>query len=208
MYRYKKNITILLLSSVILTVSCFNLKGLQINRIASTPAFQLRFMEECASLDASSFMGMVTEASSGQRVVDYNLLERKAKYALSQEDYEVLLRIVEAEAGCEDMKGKMLVAGVIMNRVESNKFPDTVKEVVFQRENGVAQFSPISDGRYNQVTISDETKEAVKRVIYGEDITKGALYFASRKYADPERMKWFDDSLTLLFSYGGHEFFS
>ena len=49
---------------------------------------------------------MIEEASSGQRVVDYNVLERKAKYSISQEDYEVLLCIVEAEAGCEDMKGK------------------------------------------------------------------------------------------------------
>lgn len=208
MYKYKKNITILLLCSMILSISCFNLKSLQINRIASTPAFQIRFMEECASLDASSFIGMIEEASSGQRVVDYNVLERKARYSISQEDYEVLLRIVEAEAGCEDMKGKMLVAGVIMNRVESSQFPDTVKEVVFQRENGVAQFSPISDGRYEQVKVTEETKEAVERVLCGEDITEGALYFAARKYADPERMKWFDDSLTLLFSYGGHEFFS
>lgn len=207
MYKYKKSITMLLLCNVIIAVSCFNLKGLQMNRVASTPAFQIRFMEECASLDASRFVGMVAEVSSGQRVVDYHVLEQKDRYSLSQEDYEVLLRIVEAEAGGEDIRGKMLVAGVIMNRVESGKFPDTVKEVVFQRENGVSQFSPISDGRYEKVTVSEETKEAVERVLCGEDITEGALYFAARKHADPERMKWFDDSLTLLFSYGGHEFF-
>lgn len=205
---YKKNITILLLCNVILAVSWFNIKGIQINRVAATPAFQVRFLEECASLDASSFMGMVAQASSGQRVVDYNVIERKAKYNLSKEDYDILLRIVEAEAGCEDVKGKMLVAGVVLNRVESKKFPNSVKEVVFQRENGASQFSPISDGRYYHVKISEETAQAVERVVYGEDITQGALYFASRKYADPERMKWFDNSLTLLFTYGGHEFFS
>ena len=201
MYKYKKSITILMLCQMIFAVCWFNLKELKINRIASTPAFQIRFMEEQADLDASSFMGMVTEASSGQRV------ERKAKYALNQEDYDILLRIVEAEAGCEDIKGKMLVAGVIMNRVESGRFPDSVKEVVFQRGNGTVQFSPVKDGRLDRVKVSEETKEAVERVLYGEDITEGALYFAARKYADPERMKWFDNSLTLLFSYGGHEFF-
>ena len=207
MYKYKKSITALLLCNVIFAVSWFTVKELQINRIASTPAFQIRFMEEQAGLDASSFMGMLTEASSGQRIVDYNVLERKAKYTLSQEDYDVLLRIVEAEAGCEDIKGKMLVAGVVMNRVESSKFPDTVKEVVFQKGNGTVQFSPVRDGRLEKVKVSEETKAAVKRVLSGEDITEGALYFAARKYADPERMKWFDNSLTLLFSYGGHEFF-
>lgn len=208
MKTYKKNMVILLLLSAVLSVSWFNVKELQINRIAATPAFQIRFLEECASLDSVSFIRMVKKAASGQRVVDYNVIERKAKYALSREDYEVLLRIVEAEAGGEDIKGKMLVAGVVMNRVDNEKFPDTVKGVVFQREHGVSQFSPVADGRYEKVRISEETREAVERVIYGEDISGGALYFAARKYADPEKMKWFDDRLTLLFTYGGHEFFS
>ena len=162
MYKYKKSITILLLCNMVLALCWFNLKGLQFNRIASTPAFEIRFMEDCASLDAADFVGMVVQASSGQRVVDYTMLEREPEHKLSEEDYEILLRIVEAEAGCEDIKGKMLVAGVIMNRVESSLFPDTVKEVVFQRENGVAQFSPISDGRYETVRVSEETREAVK----------------------------------------------
>lgn len=208
MNKYKRNLTILLLCNAVLVVSCFLVKELSFHRIAATPAFQIRFLEECASLDAASFMGMLTEASSGQRVVDYNVLERKPEYLLAKEDYETLLKIVEAEAGGEDMKGKMLVAGVVMNRVESSEFPDTVREVVFQREKGVSQFSPISDGRFYRVQPSEETKEAVKRVLSGEDITEGALYFAARKHADPERMKWFDNSRTLLFSYGGHEFFS
>ena len=208
MRTYKKNIIILLLCNMTFIASWFSVKELQINRIASTPAFQIRFLEDCAELDSVSFIRMVTRASSGQRVVDYNILERKPKYSISKEDYDILLKIVEAEAGGEDITGKMLVAGVVMNRVESSKFPDTVKEVVFQREKGVSQFSPIADGRYEKVCVSDSTIEAVEKVIYGEDITKGALYFASRKYADPEKMKWFDNSLTLLFSYGGHEFFS
>lgn len=207
MLKYKRNITMLLLCNVIFLVSWFTLKELQMNRVASTMAFQIEFMEDCAEMDESSFIGMVEEASSGQRVVDYSVLERKAKYELSEEDYEVLLQIVEAEAGCEDIKGKMLVAGVVMNRVGNSQFPDSVKEVVYQKLHGVAQFSPVANGRMGRVSISDETREAVKRVLYGEDITEGALYFASRKYADPELMKWFDNSLTLLFSHGGHEFF-
>ena len=35
----------------------------------------------------------------------------------------------------------------------------------------------------------------------------GALYFAARKAANPDNMKWFDRNLTRLFAYGGHEFF-
>ncbi|MBQ8591521.1 MAG: cell wall hydrolase [Lachnospiraceae bacterium] len=204
---YKKYVTILLLGHMILAVSWLNVKGITVNRIASTAAFQLRFMEDFEEVEETSLACMVKRAASDQRVVDCDVLEREMLYELSEEDYEVLLRIVEAEAGCEDVKGRMLVAGVILNRVTSDKFPDTVKQVVFQQENGVAQFSPIKDGRYYNVCVSDETIEAVTRVLYGEDLSEGALYFASRKYANPERMQWFDNHLTLLFSYGGHEFF-
>ena len=114
----------------------------------------------------------------------------------------------EAEAGCEDEDGKLLVANVILNRLNSEKFPDSITEIVFQRENGVSQFSPIADGSYYKVSVSEETVEAVGRALAGEDISRGALYFAARKYADSESMRWFDEKLTLLFRHGGHEFFS
>mgnify|MGYP002610956818 CR=1 FL=1 len=55
---------------------------------------------------------------------------------MSDEDYDTLLRIVEAEAGSEDIKGRVLVANVIMNRVKSEDFPNTVTEVVWDNSDG------------------------------------------------------------------------
>ena len=165
--------------------------------------------EESLLADKESIiMGIASRTSSGQRVVDCSELQRESKYRLEQADLEVLLRIVEAEAGCEDEDGKLLVANVILNRLNSDRFPDSITEIVFQRENGVAQFSPTVDGSYNKVQISEETVNAVGRALAGEDISQGALYFAARKYADSESMRWFDEKLTLLFRHGGHEFFS
>lgn len=203
---YKKFGTLLILGQLILFAACWSLKEIQINRIASTPAFQLQFMEDFMSLEEKSFSETVRRAASGQRKVDYHILEKENK--LDAEEYQILLKIVEAEAGGEDIKGKILVANVVLNRVESDKFPDTVKEVVYQKENNLYQFSPMHDGRFRQVKISEETIEAVDRAVNGEDLSQGALFFAARKSADPEKMKWFDNHLTRLFSYGGHEFFS
>lgn len=152
-------------------------------------------------------LGIADVAVSGQRVVDYRMVEQKLIYDLDESDLEVLLRIVEAEAGCEDEDGKLLVANVVLNRVNSDKFPETVTDVVFQQEKGVTQFSPVANGSYYRVRISEETVNAVERALMGEDISDGALYFAARKYADSEKMKWFDENLTFLFSHGGHEFF-
>lgn len=126
---------------------------------------------------------------------------------LSETDKNVLLRIVEAEATGEDITGKMLVANVILNRVKSDQFPDTVEQVVFQRKGNKYQFSPIRDGRYYEVSISEETKEAVERVLNGEDQSQGALYFMSRRYADSSNVRWFDNNLTKVMTYGTHEFF-
>lgn len=126
---------------------------------------------------------------------------------LSRADYEALLRIVEAEAGTEDDRGKLLVANVVLNRVEDVAFPDSVKQVVYQTAGGVAQFSPVADGSIDSVSVSQQTIRAVDRALEGEDISGGALYFAARQAADPEKMAWFDNHLTHLFSYGHHEFF-
>jgi N-acetylmuramoyl-L-alanine amidase len=126
---------------------------------------------------------------------------------LSVEDQEVLQRIVEAEATGEDIKGRILVANVILNRVNSKTFPDTVKGVVFQKTGSTYQFSPIKDQRYWSVTISKKTITAVEKVMDGEDYSKGALYFSARSKAEKKSMSWFDNNLEFLFKYGGHEFF-
>ena len=131
----------------------------------------------------------------------------KTPLIITEEDKEVLLRIVEAEATAEDVKGRMLVANVILNRVLSSKFPDNITDVVFQNNGRTYQFSPIKDGRYWSVTVSDKTREAVERVLNGEDYSQGALYFAARALANPNSMSWFDRELTRLFRYGVHEFF-
>ena len=133
------------------------------------------------------------------------LEERRIK--LSETDKNALLRIVEAEATGEDIKGKMLVANVILNRVNDDEFPDSVEGVVFQKKGKSYQFSPLSDGRYYKVSISDETREAVERVLNGEDESQGALYFMSRRYASAKNARWFDNNLTKVLTYGTHEFF-
>lgn len=145
--------------------------------------------------------------SNGARGVTSAQSASELVYQLCEEDYDILLRIVEAEAGGEDEDGKLLVANVVLNRVNNEQFPDTVSEVVQQQSKGVTQFSPVATGSIWKVTISQETIDAVQRALEGEDISQGALYFAARKYADKDRMRWFDENLTFLFSHGGHEFF-
>ena len=126
---------------------------------------------------------------------------------LSDKEYGILTRIVEAEAGNMDKKSKILVANVILNRVEHDAFPDTVEEVVFQNVNGAIQFSPVADGRYYTVKITESTKESVDRALAGEDYSEGALYFMERSMSAASNVNWFDTCLTKLFKYQSHEFY-
>ena len=126
---------------------------------------------------------------------------------MSDEDYETLLKIVEAEAGGEDDIGKILVANVIFNRIEHPEFPSTVTEVVWQNVAGSPQFSPTVDGRIHTVTVSEETREAVNRAIDGEDYSQGALYFVEESTADQDNVKWFKSDLKYLFKHGVHTFY-
>lgn len=146
---------------------------------------------------------IMPEAVSGRRIVVEQSVEREMAYHLSDQDYQTLLRIVEAEAGCEDENGKLLVANVVLNRVNSSRFPSTVYGVVYQAN----QFTPAYNGRLQSVRVSEETKQAVERALYGEDISGGALYFVSSSIAGTEKSSWFYTSLTHLFDHGRHSFF-
>lgn len=131
---------------------------------------------------------------------------------LNKEEYNALLRIVEAESGCEDIVGRILVANVILNRVASSTFPNTVEKVVTQTHYGslglTYQFTPAKPGgTYHTAVPSADTIKAVDRALAGEDYSGGAMYFAARSYANSKHMSWFDKNLTRLFEHGGHEFY-
>ncbi len=121
----------------------------------------------------------------------------------TEEDYQALCRIVEAEAtGC-DIIGKILVANVVINRVNSPRFANTITDVIFSPR----QFSPISDGRYYTVTVSQSTIEAVDRALDGEDYSQGALYFAAT-YCVERGNCWAANHMRTLFEHDGHVFFA
>lgn len=145
----------------------------------------------------------IEEAKKQELLEEENAKKAGSAAPYSEEDYEVLLRIVQAEAGICDDKGKILVANVILNRVESKEFPNTIKGVVYQR----SQFSPVANGSINTCKVTPQTVECVNRALSGEDYSQGALYFMNRSGARSRAANWFDGHLTFLFRHERHEFF-
>lgn len=101
---------------------------------------------------------------------------------IAEEDYwdslELLASCVEAEAGNQGLQGKRLVADVILNRVDSPDFPDTITEVITQPYH----FSSYWDGRMDKISITDETFEAVMLEL-GERTNKDILYFTAGEWS-------------------------
>lgn len=122
---------------------------------------------------------------------------------VTDKEYEILCKIVEAEAGDQDVYGRILVVNVILNRVNYKKeFPFDIEGVVFMKN----QFSPITNGAYDRAKPDEITKEAVKRALQGEDYSDGALYFIQRSCASKSGAAYFD-TLKFVLKYGCHEFY-
>lgn len=102
---------------------------------------------------------------------------------ISEEDKHLLAKIAMAEAEGESLETKKHVIMVVLNRVESNEFPDSIEEVIFQKYKGVYQFTPIKEGgRWWTTEPNEECYEAVNFINETkEDISNGALYFESCK---------------------------
>lgn len=150
-------------------------------------------------------LGKGTSRGSG---IGYYAQRAVRENHMASEDYYSLLQIVEAEATGGDMKSKILVANVVLNRVADDRFPDSIYGVIWDHSAGCVQFSPTVDGRIYTVEITDDTYEAVDRALNGEDYSEGALFFMARSAAESYSTQWFDGTLQWLFEYGGHEYYT
>ena len=114
---------------------------------------------------------------------------------------EIIERIVEAEAGGSDYNGRLAVANVVLNRVQSSRFPNTLKEVIFAPK----QFSPISDGRYYTIKVSETTKKVVADALNGSRIIgEDALYFCT---PTAPGKGWFERALRKIDYIAPHNFY-
>lgn len=91
-------------------------------------------------------------------------------------DIELLAQLIQAEAGNQDLHGMRLVADVVLNRVEDNRWPNTIEEVIYQR----GQFSVVENGMFKRVenNISDEAYLAAE-MEWEQRLDDGIVFFNS-----------------------------
>lgn len=114
-----------------------------------------------------------------------------------------LSRIISAEARGESYKGKLAVGTVIMNRVASKSYPNTVYGVIFDKKNGV-QFTPAYNGGIYKTPSADSVK-AAKEVLNGYRVPGNIQYFLNPSIASDT---WFRNNLTYICTIGNHAFYA
>jgi len=114
-----------------------------------------------------------------------------------------LSRIISAESRGEPLVGQIAVGNVIMNRVRSKSFPNTIWGVIFDRKYGV-QFSPVSNGTIYDSPVFTATL-AAKICLEGFSLSDDVLYFQAPRYATSS---WITNNRPYVFTVKNHEFYA
>lgn len=110
---------------------------------------------------------------------EYNMLNPQT--TMSEEDFVILSKLVMAEAENQTPDAQYYVACVVLNRIKSPLFPNTMQEVVYQK----GQFTCIWNGRYNSIDLSttpDDFYHNVERALIYNELPSDVLYFTSDHY--------------------------
>ena len=121
------------------------------------------------------------------------------KPATGDDMVELLARLINGEARGEPYEGQVAVGAVILNRVKSPKFPNTIAGVIYQD----SQFSCVKDGQFDvPIDPNSTVYKAAEEAMSGADPTNGALYFYN---PEKTKNKWLF-SLKTSTTIGKHRF--
>ena len=116
----------------------------------------------------------------------------------TDEEKDLLLRIAMCEAGGGTTEKMAHVMNVVLNRVKSDEFPDTIRDVLYANN----QFHPVGTKWFEKIEPSEECQAALGMVMSGWNESMGALYFE-----DSKKETWHSRNLDLLFSCDGMRFY-
>lgn len=185
----------LLIASVVV-VSVFAISSLGYMNIAQEST--ANSSQQSKNMQVISLGLPVSTVSPTKKLVAGSKEASGPEILLNKKEKAMMKRIAMAEAEDEDLMGKILVMNVVWNRVQSDEFPNSINKVIFQKK----QFSPVSNGRYYDVTPNEDCQTALKMFQNGVDKSRGALYFESKSPST-----WHSDNLKKLFQHGRHIFY-
>ena len=141
---------------------------------ASTKAAVISFQKK-NGLKADGVVGQATYRALGM-TGSYNVLAGQANTGnsggYSSSDVYLLAKTIYAEGRGEPYTGQVAIGAVVLNRVRSDDFPNTIAGVVYQKH----AFTAVTDGQIN-LTPNETAMKAARDAINGWDPTGGAIYY-------------------------------
>lgn len=120
--------------------------------------------------------GLTVDGIAGQKTLAamgiYTSSTSTSSSATNSNDLNLLSRLVYGEARGEPYAGQVAVAAVVLNRVKSSSFPNTISGVIYQS----GAFSVVNDGQIN-LTPNDTARKAAQDALNGWDPSYGAIYY-------------------------------
>ncbi len=172
-------------------------------------------VERVMNLDGSLYVPIRPLARAFAVDVAWNQTARRAELkpvgqkravapaAYDEDELYWLSRIISAESKGEPFKGQIAVGNVVLNRVRSKSYPNTIYGVIFDRKYGT-QFSPVSFGTIYQKP-SESAVIAAKICLEGYSLSDTALFFVNPRLATNN---WIQKNRPYAFTIGNHDFYN
>lgn len=166
----------------------------------------IRFVSEIlgakVAWDEDTYTVSISTKNTSSTIKNTTASTTTSNETISSDAVYWLSRIIEAEAAGEPYKGKVAVGEVILNRVKSPEFPNTIWGVIFDKKFGV-QFEPVANGTiYN--TPSAASIKAAKEALNGSNYVGNCLYFLNPKIASST---WISKNRQYYTTISKHEFY-
>ena len=156
----------------------------------------VKYFQRKNGLTQDGIVGAKTAAAMGVTLTASSS-ETSSGGSYSSGDSYLLAKCIYAEARGEPYTGQVAVGAVILNRVRSSKFPNSISGVIYQPY----AFTCVADGQIN-LTPDDNAKKAAQDALSGWDPTNGCLYYYNPATATSSWI-W---SRTVMLSIGKHNF--
>ncbi len=157
----------------------------------------VKYFQRVNGLTQDGIIGAKTAAAMGISLTSSSASSSSSSGGYSSGDSYLLAKCIYAEARGEPYTGQVAVGAVILNRVRSSKFPNSISGVIYQPY----AFTCVSDGQIN-LTPDATAKKAAQDALNGWDPTNGCLYYYNPATATSSWI-W---SRTVMLSIGKHNF--
>lgn len=150
----------------------------------------------------STYTQKAVELTTQEAKTEVQITEKAHNYSMdwdSEESY-LLAKIAMAEAEGESLEGKAMVIRVVLNRVNDPNFPNTIKEVIYEK----GQFAPVREERWETIEPNNDCWAALELVrMAGWDESEGATYFEATWNTND----WHKNHLEYIKTVGNQNFY-